>query len=197
MLGTIAAHQRGDLFMAGAERYADLAIERGLAMADTKETVAYFVPVIFVEKGNPKNIESVKDFTRKGLRLGFGDERCCAIGDKTIEILDKNNIPLSDVKPQVVYKSKTVNELGVAVQMGSVDAVVMWDTNARHFAEHGEIVRIPPEKNVVSAVPLLVLKSSEDPEKAKEFISFALSETGRSIWKKQGYAVSVGSNVKK
>lgn len=197
LLGTIAAHQRGDLFMAGAERYADLAIERGLAVPDTKKTVAYFVPVIFVQKGNPKNIASVQDFTRDGVRLGFGDERCCAVGDKTLGILERNNIPLREVRPQVVYKSKTVNELGVAVQMGSVDAVVMWDTNARHFSEHGEIVPIPLEKNVVSAVPLVMLKSSKRPEYAREFIDFATSSKGRNIWKKHGYAVSLESSVEK
>lgn len=191
LLGTIAAHQRGDLFMAGAERYADMAIERGLAVPETKKTVAYFVPVIFVGKGNPKNITSLEDFTRTGVRLGFGDERCCAVGEKTLKILEKNDIALGDVQPQVVYKSKTVNELGVAVQMGSVDAVVMWNTNARHYSKNGEIVRIPLEKNIVSAVPLVMLESTDAPQEAKKFIDFATSEEARSIWENQEYTVSL------
>jgi len=191
LLGQIAAHQTGDLFMPGAELYVAKAIEQGLGLRETKRIVAFFVPVIFVQKGNPKNIHSLHDLTRKGVRLGFGDERSCAVGKKTLKILEKNRIAYESLKDNVVYNSGTVNELGVAIQLGNVDAVILWDANARHFAEHGHIVAIPPEANIPSAIPIVVLNSSRHVEEARRFIEFVTCEEGQRILKERGYTVSL------
>ncbi len=191
LLGQISSHQSGDLYMPGAEHYVDLAIEKGLADVQTKKTVSYFVPVVFVQKGNPKGIKSLQDLSRKGLRLGLGDPRACAVGKRTLRILQKNHIPYADVEPNVVYQSGTVNELGVAVKMGSVDAVIMWDANARNFLEYGDIVPIPPERNIPSTIPIVRLSFSRHPERAAEFIEFVTSERARAIFGEQGYTVSL------
>ncbi|MEA3366656.1 MAG: substrate-binding domain-containing protein, partial [Planctomycetota bacterium] len=160
LLGQIASAKKGDLFMPGAEFYVDKAIEKGWAVPQTKRIVAYFVPVIFVRKGNPKGVYSLRDLSQEGLRVGFGDERACAVGEKTLDILEKNGIPLSEVQPNVIYKSGTVNELAVAIQMGSVDAVILWDANARQFARYGQIVSIPLGKNIPVWIPIVRLACS-------------------------------------
>ena len=189
LLGQIVSLQRGDFFMPGAELYVDKAIEKGLAWGESKRIVAYFVPVIFVQKGNPKNIRSILDFSREDIRLGFGDERACAVGKKTLNILEKNDISYSEIEKNVVYKSATVNELGLAIQFKTVDAVILWDANARHFAESGEIVPIPPRQNIPSAIPIVLLKSSKHTEEAGKFIEFIKSEEGRGIWAEKGYSL--------
>ena len=193
LLGQIAAHQTGDLFMPGAEWYVDKAAQRGLAIGETKRVVAYFVPVIFVQKGNPRDIRSLEDLSRKGVRLGFGDERACAVGKKTLKILEKNVIPYERLKDNVVYKSGTVTELGVAIQLGNVDAVIIWDANARHFARYGDAIAIPPEKNIPSTVPIILLRPSKHAAEARQFIRFATSEEGRRILEDKGYTVSLSA----
>jgi len=191
LLGQIVTLQTGDLFMPGAALYVDRAIEKGLAFADTRRAVAYFVPVVFVQKGNPKGVRSLQDLKQAGLRLGFGDERSCAVGKKTLKILEKNAIPYSSLEQNVVYKSGTVNELGLAVQLGNVDAVILWDANARHFAESGDVVPIPPPQNIPSTIPVVLLKCSAHPREGREFIEFLVSPRGREILIERGYTVSL------
>lgn len=191
LLGQITAMRKGDLFMPGAELYVDIAAEKGLAEGETKRTVAYFVPVLFVQPGNPKNIRTVRDLTRNGLRLGFGDERSCAVGKKTLRILKKAGVALNDVQRNVVYNSGTVNELGVAIQMRNVDAVILWDANARQFAEYGTAIPIPPETNDISTVPIARLTSSRCPEEAQRFIEFVTSDEGKGILRENGYTVAL------
>ena len=191
-LGQISVIRKGDLFMPGAELYVDIAVDKGLADGATKRIVMYFVPVIFVRKGNPKGIRTVGDLTRKGLRLGLGDERSCAIGKKTLEILEKNAVPWAEIEPNVVYRSGTVNELPLAIELGNVDAVICWDANARHFADSGTAVPIPHEKNSISAVPIAVLNSSKRPAGAKRFVEFVTSDSGRNIIRERGYTLSLG-----
>lgn len=191
LLGQISSLQKGDLYMPGAALYVDKAIEKNLADADTRRPVAYFVPVILVQKGNPHNIASLEDLVSKDIRIGIGDERACAVGRKTLKILEKNNIPYSDLEKKIVYKSGTVNELGLAIQLKNVDAVILWDANARHFAEHGTVIPIPREKNIPSTIPIVRLKSSGLAEAALAFIEFITSDRGREILEGQSYTTTL------
>jgi len=190
-LGKITAGSGGDLFMPGAEFFVDKAIEKGLASKESKRIVAYFVPVLLVQKDNPKGIHSLKDLTRNGIRVGLGDERSAAVGQVTLEILKKNAISYDDVAKNVVYKSGTGDELGVAVQMGTVDVVVLWDVNARYFLRHGQIVPIPPRQNVPSAIPIAILKSTRHEKEANEFVQFTVSPEGRRIMEEKGFTVDL------
>jgi len=191
LLGQISTIQKGDLFMPGAELYVDIAIEKGLALKESKRVVAYFIPVIFVQKGNPKGIQSLQDLKRPGIRLGFGDERACAVGKTTLKILEKNGIVYSELKKNVVYKSGTVNELPLAVQLQNVDAVIAWDVNARHFLQYGDIVRISQEQNVPSTIPIIVLGSSSHQSEARAFIDFVTSSEGKKILTECKYTISL------
>jgi molybdate transport system substrate-binding protein len=191
LLAQIDASRKGDLYMPGAEAYVDRAIEMGLADGTTKRAAAYFVPVIFVAKGNPKAIGSLKDLAAEGLRLGFGDERSCAIGKQTLKILAKNEIPYAEWESNVSFKSATVNELPMQIQLGNLDAVISWDANARHFLDDGEIVPIPLEQNVPSTVPLVRLESSQSPEAALAFIEFVTSDQGKGILRDKKYTVEL------
>jgi molybdate transport system substrate-binding protein len=196
-LGKIAAGAGGDLFMPGAEFYVNKAIEKGLADGETRKTVAYFIPVLLVQKGNPKSIRTLHDLKTSGIRVGVGDERSAAVGQVTLDILKKNNMTYDDVAKNVAYKSGTADELGVAIQMKTVDVVVLWDVNARNFSQHGEIVQIPPEQNVPSLIPIVVLKSTRHPKEAAEFIEFATSAEGQQIMSNHGFTVQYSAKEEK
>mgnify|MGYP000527066383 CR=1 FL=1 len=191
LFGQLISRRKGDLYMPGAEYYVDRAAEKGLADADTKARVAYFIPVILVQNGNPKDITSLGDFTRHDIRLGLGEPQACAIGKRTVKIFDRNNIPYAKVKENVVTNTTTVNELGTAIQMKTVDATIMWDANAKNFTQDGDIVRIPPEKNIPSIIPIIRLSFSKRPEAAQEFIDFLISSRGQEMIKGQGYTTKL------
>ena len=186
LLGQMTASNAGDLFMPGAEQYVDKAIEQGLADGTTKRHVSCFVPVLFVAKGNT-TINSLKDLGGEGVRVGFGDERAAAIGKITLKLLAKNGIDPKSLN--IVTKTGTVNELPLAVKMGSVDAVICWDANARHFAADGRTVAIPVEQNVISTIPVVVLTSTRNREASQRFVDFITSEAGRKILIERGYTV--------
>jgi molybdate transport system substrate-binding protein len=55
--------------------------------------VAYHVQVIAMKKGNPKNITSITDLTRDGLKITLGDVDATAIGKVTAKILERLIVP--------------------------------------------------------------------------------------------------------
>ena len=58
-------------------------------LVNASQMVAYHVPVIVVQKGNPKNITSLKDFARPGLKIALGDVNATAIGKAGAKMFQK------------------------------------------------------------------------------------------------------------
>jgi molybdate transport system substrate-binding protein len=173
--------------MPGDKYYVDQAANEGLILS--RQSVSYWIPTILVQKGNPKNIHSLGDLLKDGVKVGLGDASACAIGRTSQQILTKNNISMDDIKDNLKFQSLTVNDLGMQIQAGSLDAVIVWDAMARYYSRHGEQIAIPPEKNVVSTVDIGVLNFTKNRQLAEKFMEFLLSEQGREIFKKHEYTV--------
>jgi molybdate transport system substrate-binding protein len=55
--------------------------------------VAYHVQVIAMKKGNPKNITSITDGTRDGVKIALGDVNATAIGKAATKMLERHIVP--------------------------------------------------------------------------------------------------------
>ena len=190
LLSKIKLTRKGDLYMPGDKHYVDQAAQEGMILS--QKSVCYFVPTILVQKGNPKNIRGLQDLLLPGLKLGLGDAKACAIGRKTKQIFAKNNIAWEDVEKNLVFQSLTVNELGMQIQTGSLDAVIVWDAIAGYYTEHGTEVTIPVEKNVISTVNIGLLSFTGNRPLAEKFVEFAVSEAGQAIFAEHNYRTEPG-----
>ncbi len=184
LLGRIQIGREGDLFLPGEEHYVQLAREAGLIHESRTATI--FVPVIMVGRGNPKRIQTLSDLTQDGVRLGLADERTAAIGRLARQILEKNALCRDAIEKNLVYESLTIPELAAAVDLGHVDAAIVWAPVAAGFA-NAETVPIPPDKNILAAVPIAVLSCSRHKAAARTFAEFVLSEQGQAVFRKHGY----------
>ncbi len=189
LLGQLTASRRGDLFMPGTSFYVDKAIESKLADAESKRDVACFIPVLFVQKGNPKGIHSLNDLVKRGVRIGLGDKRAVAVGKKSVQLFKKNGISEEKIKENLVYSSGTVNELAMAIELKNIDATIVWDANARQYEHIGDMIEIPPQNNLPVTIPIVKLQFSQYPEAAVAFIDFVTSEEGIKILKAEKYTV--------
>jgi len=191
LLAQIMMTQRGDLYLPGEEFYLEQAKDRGYVKE--AKIVAYFVPVILVQKGNPKNIQSLADLAQPGLRLALGDPKTCAVGKIADQILEKNGLKKA-VSGNIKTYTITAPELGNAIKLGSVDATINWDAVAAWCGEDVTVIPIPPEQNVTSACPLGILKWSQHPALAQKFLDFVASE-GRRVFEKHHYTLDLSRPV--
>ncbi|MEA2013584.1 MAG: substrate-binding domain-containing protein [Verrucomicrobiota bacterium] len=176
-------HEEVDMFMPGDLWYVNR-LEELTKNVEIKRTVSFFVPTIIVKKGNPKKIIQLKDFFRDNVTIAIGNSKACQIGRLTKKIFKKNDM---DITKKESKKSLTVNELGVWVKMGDVDATIVWDAIATNIADSVDIIQIPKEKNIISTVVISSLKTSRNKENTKKFIDFITGDTGRSILKSCNY----------
>ena len=160
-------------------------------MLAQKYEMCKLVPVILVRKGNPKGIKSVADLAKPGVRVGLGNPDAGRIGRTAQAIFKKSGVDPERIRKNVAFQSMTVNELGIQIKTGQLDAAIVWDAIAAYYKESADVVPIPPEQNVVSTVGVGVLKSSKVPDLAWRLAFFAAkSKESRAIWEAHNYTVS-------
>ncbi len=177
-----------DLFMPGDVWYLEQVEKDGLVAR--KVMVACLVPVIVVQKGNPKGIRALADLTRPGIRLALGNPEACQIGRSCEVIFARNGIDRAAIRSNLAFGGVTVNELGLQVKMGAADAAIVWDAIAAYYADSVDVVPIPPEQNEISHVAIGLLKSSRNSELAERFMQFLVGDTGRAIFHRHHYLTS-------
>jgi molybdate transport system substrate-binding protein len=189
LLSTIKQSQKGDLYLPGDVHFVEKAGELGL-MRDAEPTpVFYFVPVILVEKGNPKGIAGLADLAQAGLKVALGDAEATAIGRLTKQLLEKNGVDADAVERNVVDRTVTVNDAAMKVRLRAADAAIVWDAIAAQYADSTDVVPIPASQNIVSHVGVGVLKFSKNPALADRFIQFLTGPKGKAIFRMHHYTV--------
>ena len=187
LIASIRESRLGDLYMPGDIGYIEEAKKFGLA--EEPHIGCYFVPVILVQKGNPKGIRSLADLARPGVKVALGNPKTCAIGCKCVMIFKKNGIDVEAVQRNVVFSSATVNELGVQIKTGHSDAAIVWDAMAAYFRDSADAVAIPTDQNIISTVAVSVLKCAKSPAEAQQFAEFVAGPRGKAIFQANHYTV--------
>lgn len=188
LLGQMKLAGRGDLYMPGDGYYVEQAEQAGL-VASTRP-ICCFVPVILVQKGNPKDIRTLADLARPGLVVGLGEAEACAVGRQSSKIFAKNRISEEEINRNVVVRALTVTDLANSVKLKALDAAIVWDAVAAGVADATDMVALKSEENIVSTVSIAILKSASNPELAQEFVDFLASEHGQQIFQKHHYTLS-------
>ncbi|HOX37568.1 MAG TPA: molybdate ABC transporter substrate-binding protein [Candidatus Brocadiia bacterium] len=186
LISKLRLQKTGDLYMPGENAYIEMAEKDGLIAS--KKAVFRWTPVILVKKGNPKSIAALEDLAKPGIKLGLGNPETCAIGMTTKQLLEKNAIPQDGIKANLVFSSATVNELGVQIKTGDIDATIVWDAVAAYYSDCSDRIAIPAEKNLPAPVGIGLLKCSKRPELAQKFMDYLTGDKGKAIFKKHHYA---------
>ncbi|WP_166830924.1 molybdate ABC transporter substrate-binding protein [Thalassoroseus pseudoceratinae] len=171
LLNQLEVSRRGDLYLAADETYIEQAMQRQLV--DEAFSIATQKPVILIVKGNPKNITTIADLARDDVFLAIGNPELAAIGQKTRALFEQSGHwteIASAVTDHGTYLP-TVPEVANAVQIGSVDAGIVWNTIARQYPDL-EAVRIPELDVGLATITLGTVTHSEHPESARQFARF-------------------------
>ncbi|ACX72937.1 molybdenum ABC transporter, periplasmic molybdate-binding protein [Methanocaldococcus vulcanius M7] len=185
----ILASNEGDIFMPGAYFYIGKLEKKGYILK--YENFTKHIPVIVVQKGNPKNITCLEDLEKPGVKLALGDDDI-AIGRTVKKILQKAenyNPGISEkINKNVVVRGATVKQVLMYVIEGDVDAAIVWRADAVENKDKVDIIPIDPKYNVIKTVPIAILKTTKNKENAEKFYNFVLTD-GKNIFKKYGFEI--------
>jgi len=184
LLGQLQAGVAADIYLPGDIAYINRAREKDFVQSHT--TVAWFVPVIAVQKGNPKGIAKLSDLAREDVAVGLGKADACAIGSVARDLLASSD---RQVQVKADFEALTVNRLANQIKIKALDAAIVWDATAKQYPNDIDTVSI--EDANFHAVPLAVgvLKQAKDAQLAQAFAEFAAGEAGASAFRENHYTV--------
>jgi molybdate transport system substrate-binding protein len=188
LFSILETQKSADIFMPADYKYMSDAMENGDMKNDTVKNITKNIPIIIVAKGNPKNITSLADLGKPGVKVAIGEPNGPAIGKTTEKILKKTGL-YSSVQANVVVKTTTVNQLLTYILTGQADATIIWEDMTTWSEAQGKIdvIQIPKNQTKVSTVPVGVTVYTKEDALAKEFEEFVTGDKGKAIWEKWGF----------
>ncbi len=147
--------------------------------------------VIIVPKGNPRNIASLRDLTQPNLRVGVGHEKQCAMGWITQNVFREAGIQ-QELMANVTVQTPTGDMLVNQLRTGSLDAAVVYLSNAAGSAEHIDAVAIEGIPCSTATQPWAVAKESKFPQLASRLFEQIGSTESQETFAAEGFRWQLG-----
>jgi len=188
LLQQMTLEKTGDIYMPGSDDYMDKAEAKEAVIPGTRAIVAYLVPMICVQKGNPKGITGLADLARPGLTVGLAEAGAVCLGDVSAQSLENAGL-LAAVRKNVITYARSCEQTQQLVQLGEVDAVIGWDAFQQWAPDKIDVVPIPLEYARPRTIPVAISVYSTHRGAAQRFVDFLTSTEGKAIFSKHGYSV--------
>jgi molybdate transport system substrate-binding protein len=187
VLSQMKMARRGNLYIPGSPDYMSKAIREGVVDPESVAIIAYLVIAIDVQRGNQKNIQTLADLARPGIRVGIGNPEAVCVGLYAVEVLERNGL-LKQVQQNIVTHAPSCSATASLVAMQKVDAVIGWRVFSKWNPDKIEAVLLKPQEVPrLAYIPAAISTYSQDKKGAQRFINFLISAEGQKIFAQWGY----------
>jgi molybdate transport system substrate-binding protein len=181
LAGQLSQGAPADVFVSADQRQMDAAVDAGL-VAGEPAVAAGNVLEIAVEPGNPRGVTGLADLGRTDLTVVLAAEEVPA-GRYARQALDRAGVRVAPASVE-----NDVRAVLAKVGLGEADAGVVYATDVTAAGGAVEGVTLPAGQNVPAAYPIAALADAPNPEAARAYVDFVLSERGQAILSEHGFA---------
>lgn len=184
--GALAAQVQvagGDLFFPADDRFFDALEQR--KMLNDRVPMVRMQPGLVVAKGNPKEIQSLRDLGKDGVRVVLANESA-AIGRVSWGLFREGGLS-SKVKRNLVVTKPTVTEIVEDVALGAADVTIAWRSVVRNDTR---VEWIPNLEEFDHDYPASfgILESAFSQEEAEAFVEYCLDpQKGGAVFDEMGF----------
>jgi len=176
-----------DIFISASPKQVDALAKQGLILKDMRKNIVENKVVLIVPKST-KGITQFEDAaTDKIKQIALGEPSSVPVGQYSEEIFTALGI-LDKVKPKAVY-AKDVRQVLTYVEMGEVDAGIVYATDAAISKKVTVIATAPEGTHKPVIYPAAVVKTSAQPQVAKAFLTWLSSAEASKVFVRYGFTV--------
>ncbi len=136
---------------------------------------------IAVPPGNPAGITGIADFADADLTLAIcAPEVPCGAAAATV-------FEAAGITPSVDSLEEDVRAALTKVELGEVDAALVYVTDVVAAGEAVEGLEFPETEVAVNSYPIAVMSAAPNPDAAAAFVDFILSDVGRTALEEAGF----------
>lgn len=192
MLSQLKIAREGDLYISGSPDFMLKAESEGVIYPDSVVKIAYLIPAILVQEGNPKNIQSLADLAQPGIEVSIGAPETVCVGLYAYEILEHNGL-IDAVKEAgtIVTHAESCSKTASLIVLKSVDAILGWRVFSEWHPDAIDVIYLQPDQLTrLAYIPGAISTFTQDRESAQRFLDFLVSAEGQQIFNGWGYIVT-------
>ena len=180
------------VFASANTREMDAAIDAGLVVSGAQHTFVRNRLTVIVPRDNPGSVQALSDLAKPGLKVVLAGPGV-PVGAYARAALDKMNAQFgatfsSAVIANVVSYEDNVKQVVAKIQLGEADAGIVYTSDVTPSAAEQLIaIDIPDGFNVLADYPIAPLEAAPNPELARAFVAYVLSDGGQSILRKWSF----------
>jgi molybdate transport system substrate-binding protein len=175
----IMAGSPADVFASASARTMDAVV--ATEAADSPVDFAKNMMEIAVPPDNPAGIVTVADLAKPGVKVALcAAEVPCGVGARAV--FTNAKVAVTPVTEEVDVKATLTK-----VQLGEVDAGVVYVTDVLAAGDKVKGVAIPAEVNASTSYPISTLTASENKALAQAFVEYVLSPEGALALSNAGF----------
>jgi molybdate transport system substrate-binding protein len=168
-----------DVFASASTKNMDQVVSAGDASSPT--SFVKNVMEIAVPPPNPAHIASVTDLAKSGVKVALCQAQVpCGVTAGTV--FTNAHVTVTPVTQEVDVKSVLTK-----VELGEVDAGVVYVTDVRAAGSKVKGVTIPADVNASTTYPIAALTKAPNATAAQAFVSYVLSPAGVAVFTAAGF----------
>ena len=174
-----------DIFISAASKQMNALQAKELLLEDTRKNLLKNAIVLIVPQTSTA-VSNFKDLTSSGVqKMSIGEPESVPAGKYAREVL--TSLDLYDRLRSKLVFAKNVRQVLAYVETENVEAGIVYKTDAK-LSNNVKIIAVAPETAHSPVVyPVAVIKTSKNPETAREFIEFLSGDAAGIIFENYGF----------
>jgi len=166
-----------DVFASAAPKNMDQVTDKNTPTTFVQNTLEIAVPA-----GNPAKITGLRDFADKNKKIALCAVQvpCGAAADKVFKA--------AGITPQPDSLEQDVKAVLTKVSLGEVDAALVYKTDVLSAKDKVEGIEFPEAGKAINEYPIATLTKAPNPDGAKAFVDYVLSDQGKAVLTAAGFA---------
>jgi molybdate transport system substrate-binding protein len=168
-----------DVFASAAVSNMDQVVKAGDAA--TPSDFAKNVMEVAVPPANPAGVKSVNNLAKSSVKVALCQAQV-PCGVTAAKVFKKASLTVKPVTLETDVKSVLTK-----VELGDVDAGMVYVTDVRAAGSKVKGVKIPADENASTTYPIATITKSSHQSTAKAFVAYVLSPAGEKVLKADGF----------
>ena len=196
VLSQMILSKQGDIYFPGSSDFMEIAKQKDVIIEESEKTVAFLIPCINVQHGNPKKINSLSDLLHRDINIAFANPEYVCLGRFAVEIMINSFDPqqIDSLKANILNYTGSCSKTAAAISLKTVDAVIGWNVFESWDPERIENIQLTNSELVrIGYMPIAISKLSKNKKLAQLFIDYITRGKGKQIFENHNYHTTLES----